>query len=69
MRVATRGLLLLTGLILAGQAQAALVVILTDPMTMERRTMVLDAKGPDRILMCAMPPAVSGCRDVTPRRR
>ncbi|GAA4002808.1 hypothetical protein [Sphingomonas humi] len=48
-------------------AQAAKIVILTDPMTLERRTIVIDEPGPDRIYLCAMPPAVSGCRDVTPR--
>ncbi|GAA4020544.1 hypothetical protein GCM10022280_21210 [Sphingomonas swuensis] len=60
------GLLLMLS---ATTAQAATVVIITDPMTLERRTMVLDTKGPDRVLLCAMPPAMSGCRDVTPRRR
>ena len=48
-------------------AEAAKIVILTDPMTLERRTVVIDEPGPDRIYVCAMPPAVSGCREVTPR--
>ena len=58
-----------TLLLLAAEgAQATTVVIMTDPMTLERRTMVIDDRGPNRILLCALPPAVSGCRDITPRR-
>jgi hypothetical protein len=54
---------------LAAPAEAAKVVILTDPMTLERRTVVIDDKGPDRFFVCAVPPALSGCREITPRRR
>ena len=54
---------------LAGtSANAATVVILTDPMTMERQTIVLDAKGPDRLLMCMAPPATSGCTELPLKR-
>nr|WP_314443343.1 hypothetical protein [uncultured Sphingomonas sp.] len=60
--------LALTALI-ATPAHAAKILILTDPMTLERRMVVIDKPGPDRIYLCAMPPAVSGCRDVTPRER
>jgi len=56
-------------LLSAVPAHAAQILIITDPMTLERRTVVLDQPGPDRVLLCALPPAVSGCRDVTPRRR
>ena len=49
-------------------ANAATVVILTDPMTMERQTFVLDAKGPDRVLMCMAPPSVSGCTQLPLKR-
>jgi hypothetical protein len=48
-------------------AQAAKILILTDPMTLERRMVVINEPGRDRVYMCAMPPAVAGCRDVTPR--
>jgi hypothetical protein len=68
MRAPLAGLLLML-LGTSGVAEAATVVILTDPMTLERRTMVLDSRGPDRILMCSLPPATTGCLDVTPRRR
>lgn len=53
----------------AAPAQAAKIVILTDPMTLERRMVVIEQPGPDRVYLCAMPPAVAGCRDVTPRAR
>ena len=49
----------------ATPAEAAKIVILTDPMTLERRVVVIEQAGPDRIYLCAMPPATAGCRDVT----
>ena len=49
----------------ASAAQATTVVIFVDPMTFERYIRVIDTKGPDRVLMCAAPPATSGCTDVT----
>jgi hypothetical protein len=60
---------LITLAMMAAPAQAAKIVIVTDPMTLERRMVVLDQPGPDRIYVCAMPPAVAGCREVTPRGR
>jgi hypothetical protein len=53
----------------AAPAAAAKIVILTDPMTLERRVVVIEQAGPDRIYLCATPPATSGCRDVTPPTR
>lgn len=53
----------------ATPAHAAKIVILTDPMTLERRMVVIDQPGPDRVYLCATPPAIAGCRDVTPRAR
>ncbi len=54
---------------LPGAADAATIVILTDTMTLERRAIVLNASGPDRLLFCAAPPALSGCREVPVSRR
>ena len=51
----------------AARGEAARIVIINDPMTLERRIVVIEEPGPDRIYMCAMPPAMSGCREVTPR--
>lgn len=42
-------------------ASAATIVILKDPASLEQRAVVLNTPGPDRILLCAAPPAVSGC--------
>ena len=54
--------------LMAGSAQATTVLILTDPMTMERQTFVLDRNGPDRVLMCMAPPATSGCTEMPLKR-
>jgi hypothetical protein len=53
----------------AAPAEAAKILILTDPMTLERRMVVIEEPGPDRVFLCAMPPSMAGCRDVTPRAR
>jgi len=47
---------------------AATIVVLTDPMSLARRTVVLDTPGPDRLFVCPAPPAVSGCRQLPIRR-
>ena len=60
---------LLASALAASPAEAAKILILTDPMTLERRMVVIEQPGPDRVFLCAMPPAVAGCRDVTPRLR
>jgi len=54
--------------VVGSSANAATVVILTDPMTLERQTIVVDRKGPDRVLMCMAPPATSGCTEVPVQR-
>lgn len=51
----------------ATPAEAAKILILTDPMTLERRMVVIDQPGPDRVYLCATPPSLAGCRDVTPQ--
>ncbi len=50
-------------------AQAATIVIFTDTMTLERRAIVVDPSGPHRLLVCAAPSALSGCREVPVSRR
>jgi len=54
--------------VIGSSANAATVVILTDPMTLERQTIVVDRKGPDRVLMCMAPPATSGCTELSLKR-
>ena len=52
----------------ATPASAATVIIYTDPMTMERRTVVLESKGPDRAFVCMLPPGDAGCRAIPIKR-
>ena len=48
--------------VLASPAGAATIVILADPMTMEKRTVVVDPNGPDRAYLCMLPPGQAGCQ-------
>ena len=50
-------------------ASAATIVIFTNPMTMERRTVVVDPDGPDRAFLCMLPPGTSGCVPLKVRRQ
>ena len=56
------------GIAESGIASAATIVVYTDPMTMERRTVVLDSAGPDRAFVCMLPPGDSGCRAIPIKR-
>jgi hypothetical protein len=58
----------LIGALAAGPASAATIVVYTNPMTMERRTVVVDSEGPDRAFMCMLPPGDSGCRAIPFKR-
>ena len=63
----------LAGLALAGAAaapaEAATIVVLADPMTMERRTVIIDPTGPNRAYFCMLPPAQTGCQQVPVKRQ
>jgi hypothetical protein len=48
----------------AGVAQAATIVIIVEPMTLDHYTKVIDTPGRDRVLMCMAPPSTSGCTEV-----
>ena len=50
-------------------ARATTVIIYIEPMTLDRYVRVIDTPGPDRVLMCMAPPAVSGCTDVTDKAK
>jgi hypothetical protein len=52
----------------AAPAGAATIVILADPMTLERRTVVLDPNGPDRAFLCMLPPGQAGCQRLDLKR-
>ena len=53
----------------ATPASAATIVVFTNPETMERKTVVVDQDGPDRVFMCMLPPGEAGCHQVKLRRR
>ena len=52
----------------ASPAHAATVAILVDPMTLERRTVVVDPNGPDRAFLCMLPPGQAGCQRLSVKR-
>ena len=52
----------------ASPAAAATIVILTDPMTLEKRTVVVDPNGPDRAFLCMLPPGQAGCQRLDVKR-
>ena len=45
----------------ASPAGGATIVVLTDPMTLDHRTVVVDPNGPDRAFLCMLPPGQAGC--------
>ena len=52
----------------ADAASAATIVVYTDPMTLDRHTVVYPTPGPHRAFMCMAPPAQSGCVPLRLRR-
>jgi hypothetical protein len=68
MRLAIGALLGLAAIAAPGTASAATIVVFADPMTLERRTVVVTRDGPDRAFYCMLPPAVAGCQEVPLRR-
>jgi hypothetical protein len=50
-------------------AQAATIVIIVEPMTLDHYTKVINTPGPDRMLMCMAPPSTSGCTEVPIKQR
>ena len=52
----------------ASPAAAATIVVLADPMTLERRTVIIDPNGPDRAYLCMLPPGQAGCQRLAVKR-
>ena len=52
----------------ASPAGAATIAILVDPMTLEKRTVLVDPNGPDRAYLCMLPPGQAGCQRLAIRR-
>ena len=69
MRVAFLLVAGLAGLGAAPPAAAATIVVLTNPQTLERKTIVVDRDGLDRVFMCMLPPGEAGCHQVQVKRR
>ena len=69
MRVAFLMVAGLAGFGAARPAAAATIVVLTNPQTLERKTIVVDRYGPDRGFMCMLPPGEAGCHQVQVKRR
>ena len=67
MRVALIALSATVAAAAAAPASAATILIFTDPMSLNRQTVVLDTPGPDRVLVCTPPPG-SNCTQVPFRR-
>lgn len=53
----------------AEAASATTIIVYTDPMTLARRTLVLDTPGPPRVFLCMAPPAEAGCTAVPVKQR
>ena len=62
------GLAALTAAGTASPAAAATIAILVDPMTLEKRAVILDPDGPDRAFLCMLPPGQAGCQRIAIRR-
>ena len=68
MRLAASALVGLAAVAAPGTASAATIVVYADPMTLERRTVVVSLDGPDRAYFCMLPPSVAGCQQVPVKR-
>ena len=69
MRIAAAfGLGLVGSTLLSTAASAATIVVFTDPLTLDRKTVVVDPDGPDRAFHCMLPPATSGCQPIPIKR-
>jgi hypothetical protein len=70
MRVALVSVVWVSGALLAAQpGRAATVVVFTSPETLERRMIVVDQAGPDRLFLCMLPPGEAGCHQIPVTRR
>lgn len=69
MRLALVAMAGLTSFAAAQPARAATIVVFTSPETLEKRMVVVDANGPDRLFLCMLPPGEAGCHQVSVKRR
>ena len=69
MRAAFLAIAGLGGIAAAQPAEAVTIVVFTHPETLERKMVVVDENGPDRVFMCMLPPGEAGCHQVPVRRK
>lgn len=69
MRLALVALAGLSGIAVSQPAQAATIVVFTNPETLEQRMVVVDRDGPDRLFMCMLPPGEAGCHQLPVKRK
>ena len=69
MRAAFLAIAGLAGIAAAQPAKAVTIVVFTHPETLERKMVVVDENGPDRVFMCMLPPGEAGCHQVPVRRK
>ena len=68
MRVARVFVGISAALLAAQPATAATVVVFTSPETLERRMILVDQDGPDRLFLCMPPPGEAGFHQIPTRR-
>ena len=68
MRLAVLALGTLAAVAATAPASAATIVVYTNPETLQRRMVVVDPNGPDRVFLCMLPPGEAGCQQVQVKR-
>ena len=53
----------------AENAEAATVYFYVDAETLEQRSVKVDFDGPDKAYLCMLPPATTGCQEISIRRK
>ena len=69
MRRLAAGLIILASLAIPSAASAATVIIYTDPMSLNRYTVVYDTPGRDRAFVCTLPPRHGSCHAIPVSRK
>ena len=69
MRRIAVGLFALASLAMPSAASAATVIIYTDPMSLNRYTVVYDTPGRDRAFVCMLPPRFGTCHAIPLSRK
>jgi len=69
MRRLAVGLFALVPIAAPSAASAATVIVYTDPMSLNRHTVVYDTPGPDRAYLCVLPPGEGSCHAIAINRK